>query len=29
MDMKDGTMPLGTAAYEKKGLATDIPVWNL
>ena len=28
MDMKDGTMPLGTSAYEKRGLATDIPVWD-
>ena len=28
MNMKDGTMPLGTAAYEKRGIATDLPVWN-
>ncbi|MCL1808726.1 MAG: pyruvate:ferredoxin (flavodoxin) oxidoreductase, partial [Clostridiales bacterium] len=26
--MEDGTMPLGTSAYEKRGIATDIPVWN-
>ncbi|MEG2200231.1 MAG: pyruvate:ferredoxin (flavodoxin) oxidoreductase, partial [Anaerovorax sp.] len=26
--MEDGTMPLGTAAYEKRGIATDLPVWN-
>ncbi len=25
--MKDGTMPLGTSAYEKRGIATDLPVW--
>ncbi len=25
--MKDGTMPLGTSAYEKRGIATDIPMW--
>ncbi|MCQ2168715.1 MAG: pyruvate:ferredoxin (flavodoxin) oxidoreductase, partial [Bacteroidales bacterium] len=24
----DGTMPVGTAAYEKRGVATDVPVWN-
>ncbi len=25
---EDGTMPLGTTAYEKRGIATRIPVWN-
>ena len=24
----DGSMPVGTAAYEKRGVATDVPVWN-
>ncbi len=24
----DGTFPLGTAAYEKRGLAQEIPVWD-
>ena len=24
----DGTMPVGTAAYEKRGIATNVPVWN-
>ena len=24
----DGTMPMGTTAYEKRGIATKIPVWN-
>jgi pyruvate-ferredoxin/flavodoxin oxidoreductase len=24
----DGTWPTGTAAYEKRGLATDLPVWD-
>ena len=28
MNMQDGTMPLGTSAYEKRGVATDIPIWN-
>lgn len=28
MGMKDGTLPLGTSAYEKRGIATDLPVWN-
>jgi pyruvate:ferredoxin (flavodoxin) oxidoreductase, homodimeric len=28
MTMKDGTMPLGTSAYEKRGIATALPVWN-
>lgn len=26
--IEDGTMPLGTSAYEKRGIATDLPVWN-
>ncbi len=25
---KDGTMPLGTTAYEKRGIATSVPVWD-
>ena len=25
---EDGTMPLGTTAYEKRGIATRLPVWN-
>ena len=25
---EDGTMPLGTTAYEKRGIATRIPVWE-
>lgn len=29
MDSKDGTMPLGTSKYEKRGLATAMPVWNV
>ncbi|MCQ2175830.1 MAG: pyruvate:ferredoxin (flavodoxin) oxidoreductase [Bacteroidales bacterium] len=24
----DGTMPVGTAAYEKRGIATNVPIWN-
>ena len=24
----DGTMPLGTTAYEKRGIATKLPVWD-
>ena len=27
-DYVDGTTPSGTAAYEKRGIAVDIPVWN-
>ena len=27
-DMPDGTFPSGTAAYEKRGVAVDVPVWN-
>ena len=26
--MEDGTMPLGTSQYEKRGIATHLPVWN-
>ncbi len=26
--IEDGTMPSGTAAYEKRGIAVDIPVWK-
>lgn len=25
---KDGTMPAGSAAYEKRGVAVQVPVWN-
>ena len=25
---EDGTMPLGTTAYEKRGIATQIPIWD-
>ena len=25
---QDGTMPAGTSAYEKRGVAVDVPVWN-
>ena len=25
---KDGTMPAGTAAYEKRGVAVSVPVWD-
>ncbi len=28
MDKQDGTMPLGTSAYEKRGIATHLPVWD-
>ncbi len=27
-DMADGTFPQGSAAYEKRGVAVDVPVWN-
>lgn len=27
--MEDGTVPLGTSKYEKRGIATDVPVWNV
>ncbi len=26
--MEDGTMPLGTSKYEKRGIATHLPVWD-
>lgn len=25
---EDGTLPQGSAAYEKRGIAVDVPVWN-
>ena len=28
MDYVDGTTPSGTSAYEKRGIAVNIPVWN-
>ena len=28
LDYADGTMPLGTTAYEKRGIATQLPVWD-
>ena len=28
MPWKDGTMPAGTAAYEKRGVAVNVPVWD-
>ncbi|QJW49301.1 pyruvate:ferredoxin (flavodoxin) oxidoreductase [bacterium BFN5] len=27
--MEDGTFPLGTAAYEKRGIAIDVPEWQV
>ena len=27
-DMVDGTIPSGTAAYEKRGIAVEVPEWN-
>ncbi len=27
-DMADGTFPQGSAAYEKRGVAVDVPVWH-
>ncbi|MEG1743646.1 MAG: 2-oxoacid:acceptor oxidoreductase family protein, partial [Clostridia bacterium] len=27
-DSADGTFPQGTAAYEKRGVAVDVPMWN-
>ena len=27
-DRADGTVPLGTAAYEKRGIAVDVPEWQ-
>ncbi len=29
MGMVDGHMPQGTAAYEKRGIAVDVPVWDV
>lgn len=28
VDKADGTFPLGSAAYEKRGIAVDVPSWN-
>ncbi len=28
VDTKDGVMPLGTSRYEKRGIATAVPVWD-
>ena len=28
LDRADGSMPQGTAAYEKRGVAVDVPCWN-
>ena len=28
LDMADGTVPSGSAAYEKRGIAIDVPEWN-
>lgn len=28
LDHVDGTFPLGTSAYEKRGIAIDVPAWN-
>ncbi|MCQ2153719.1 MAG: pyruvate:ferredoxin (flavodoxin) oxidoreductase [Bacteroidales bacterium] len=28
MKYQEGTMPSGTAAYEKRGVAVNVPVWN-
>jgi pyruvate-ferredoxin/flavodoxin oxidoreductase len=28
LDYVDGTLPQGTAAYEKRGVAVDVPTWN-
>ncbi|WP_195515162.1 pyruvate:ferredoxin (flavodoxin) oxidoreductase [Paraclostridium bifermentans] len=27
--IEDGTFPAGTAAYEKRGVATEVPEWNM
>lgn len=27
-DIPDGTMPVGTSKYDKRGVAVDVPVWN-
>jgi len=29
MDTQDGSEPAGTAAYEKRGIAADVPVWDV
>ncbi|MGE5628649.1 MAG: pyruvate:ferredoxin (flavodoxin) oxidoreductase [Solirubrobacterales bacterium] len=29
LGMEDGTFPSGTAAYEKRGVAVDVPEWNM
>ena len=29
LPFQDGSMPAGTAAYEKRGVAVTVPVWNL
>ena len=29
VDREDGTFPQGTAKYEKRGIAVDIPIWNV
>ena len=28
VDYADGTLPMGSAAYEKRGVAIDVPMWN-
>ncbi|MBQ7756072.1 MAG: pyruvate:ferredoxin (flavodoxin) oxidoreductase [Oscillospiraceae bacterium] len=28
VDMADGTFPQGSAAFEKRGIAIDVPMWN-
>ena len=28
VDYADGTTPVGTAAYEKRGIAVNMPIWN-
>lgn len=28
IDRADGTLPQGTSAYEKRGIAVDVPAWN-
>ncbi len=28
VEYQDGTTPLGSAAYEKRGIAVDVPIWN-
>ena len=27
-DRADGTVPLGTSAFEKRGIAVDVPMWK-